>query len=387
MAFKEFKLTNDGRALHIKAANGGSITFTKVAFGNGNKPNDILSLTELVSQTAYADFVSKDDTTKNALVMKWELDSSKINNSFSWSEYGLYAKGKDGKEVLYAYSYDDTPVAITKMETGVISTYIGYVTITVADTDNINVSANDYDTVTVNQFKEHTENYANPHKVTAKDVGLGNVENVSVGEAKPAFVEANKFENINSGDTVSTLWGKVKKMFTKLSEHLSNYSNPHGVTWGQVFNKSATPLPVEQGGTGVTSLEQLKNKLEDTMLDYKSSVKFSTDIFNIYGDAFWRQNNIAFIFATFQINKELGQDDSCLICTLPDGIRPIRMICVQGQTSQQSACPSVSININTDGKVMLYSFGYENLPANTFFRFQATYPVLPLNGTVTGDYD
>ena len=38
--FTSFKLTNNGKAMHIKSVFGDSIKFTKVAFGSGAKPDD-----------------------------------------------------------------------------------------------------------------------------------------------------------------------------------------------------------------------------------------------------------------------------------------------------------------------------------------------------------
>ena len=39
--FTSFKLTNNGKAMHIKSVFGDSIKFTKVAFGSGAKPDGI----------------------------------------------------------------------------------------------------------------------------------------------------------------------------------------------------------------------------------------------------------------------------------------------------------------------------------------------------------
>lgn len=271
--FTSFKLTNNGKAMHIKSVFGDSIKFTKVAFGSGAKPDDFAQMNELNNVVVSVPFVSYDDTTnQNILNLKWELDTSEISNSFTWSEYGLYAEDKDGNEFLYAYAYDDTPITIDKIEQGVVSLYVGYVTVSITDTDNITVELGEYDTVTVNQFKAHTENANNPHNVTAEQVGLGKVENVSSSDAVPKFTEANRFENVSSGDKTSTLWGKVQKAISSLLNHMADRNNPHNVTAVQIgaaktsHNHSANDitsgiLQVERGGTGVTSITSLRNEL------------------------------------------------------------------------------------------------------------------------------
>lgn len=374
--FTSFKLTNNGKAMHIKSVFGDSIKFTKVAFGSGAKPDDFAQMNELNNVVVSVPFVSYDDTTnQNILNLKWELDTSEISNSFTWSEYGLYAEDKDGNEFLYAYAYDDTPITIDKIEQGVVSLYVGYVTVSITDTDNITVELGEYDTVTVNQFKAHTENANNPHNVTAEQVGLGKVENVSPSDAVPKFTEANRFENVLSGDKTSTLWGKVKKAISTLSNHLLDKNNPHNVIWRHIFSSSNEVLPVEYGGTGVSNYESLKSELnQDKIIDYRKDVEYTNDVFNIYLDGYWKQNNTAYIFATFQVSRALLQDHSCHILTLPAGLRPPKDICVPCQTNSQRDNPTLSLTLTTSGAAVLYSFGYENLPENTFYRFQAVFP-------------
>lgn len=275
--FTSFKLTNNGKAMHIKSVFGDSIKFTKVAFGSGAKPDDFAQMNELNNVVVSVPFVSYDDTTnQNILNLKWELDTSEISNSFTWSEYGLYAEDKDGNEFLYAYAYDDTPITIDKIEQGVVSLYVGYVTVSITDTDNITVELGEYDTVTVNQFKAHTENANNPHNVTAEQVGLGKVENVSSSDAVPKFTEANRFENISSGDKTSTLWGKVKKAISTLSNHLLDKNNPHNVIWRQIFSSSNEALPVEYGGTGGnTGIIKSDVNYDYTIAPYQSGGRIS----------------------------------------------------------------------------------------------------------------
>lgn len=53
---------------------------------------------------------------------------------------------------------------------------------------------------------------------TKEDVGLGKVPNVSTNDQTPTFTEAEERENISSGDSTSTLWGKVKKWFSDMKD-------------------------------------------------------------------------------------------------------------------------------------------------------------------------
>ncbi len=385
--FTAFKLTNNGKALHIKSANGDSIKFTKVGFGDGSKPNDYLQITELNNIVTSVPFVSYDDTNQNILNLKWELDTSKILKSFKWSEYGLYAKDKDGNEILYAYAYDENPVTLTKMEQGVISLYIGYVTIAITDTDDITVAVGEYDTVTVNQFKEHTENQNNPHNVTAEQIGLGNVVNASPSEVVPEFNEAKRLENVISGEKTSTLWGKVKKAISSLLNHMADRNNPHNVTTTQIgaakteHNHSACDitsgvLDVERGGTGVSSFKKLKEALDINLpKDYSSEVIENQVLFkNFYNTQFCSSNGIATVAFTCQIKNGITKEEQTgkRLLTLPYGMRPSKQLSMIGLTSGKEIFTAV---FSPDGSVMLYSFGSINIPAESHLRVQATYLV------------
>ena len=52
--------------------------------------------------------------------------------------------------------------------------------------------------------------------ITKSDLDLDNVENVSTNEQTPTFEEATNRSNIVSGETISVLFGKIKKFFTDL---------------------------------------------------------------------------------------------------------------------------------------------------------------------------
>lgn len=84
----------------------------------------------------------------------------------------------------------------------------------------------------------HAARNDNPHSVTKAQVGLGNVENKAINNQTPTFTEASTLANISGSaqdaETISTIFGKVKKAISTLISHLSNTSNPHSVTAVQV---------------------------------------------------------------------------------------------------------------------------------------------------------
>lgn len=67
-------------------------------------------------------------------------------------------------------------------------------------------------------IKTHTENNANPHKVTKAQVGLGNADNTSDVNKPISNAAKTEFESTNKA----------------ISDHTGNISNPHSVTKAQV---------------------------------------------------------------------------------------------------------------------------------------------------------
>ena len=103
----------------------------------------------------------------------------------------------------------------------------------------------------------HIGSKSNPHSVTKSQVGLDNVPNVTTDNQSPTFTEAATRANITSGETLSTLFGKIKKFFTDLktvaftgsytdlSNKPTSMQNPNSLTLtmngsSSIYNGSAT---------------------------------------------------------------------------------------------------------------------------------------------------
>lgn len=103
----------------------------------------------------------------------------------------------------------------------------------------------------------HTGNTSNPHGVTKSQVGLGNVENVSVNNHAPTYSDTTTLSTLVSGEKLSVAFPKIKLAITNLINHIGNTSNPHGVTksqvgLGNVENKSSATIRGELTKANVT---------------------------------------------------------------------------------------------------------------------------------------
>lgn len=105
----------------------------------------------------------------------------------------------------------------------------------------------------------HIGSKSNPHSVTKSQVGLDKVPNVTTDNQSPTFTEAATRANITSGETLSTLFGKIKKFFTDLktvaftgsytdlSNKPTSMQNPNSLTLtmngsSSIYNGSATAI-------------------------------------------------------------------------------------------------------------------------------------------------
>ena len=92
-------------------------------------------------------------------------------------------------------------------------------------------------------LESHTKNKSNPHGVTASQVGLWNVPNVTTNDQTPTYTVASSNTALSSGEKLSVAFGKIAKAITSLISHLSDTNNPHNVTNTQI-GAAASDSPV-----------------------------------------------------------------------------------------------------------------------------------------------
>lgn len=70
----------------------------------------------------------------------------------------------------------------------------------------------------------HIVNKEKPHGVTAKQVGLGNVPNVSTNDQTPTYSEANELSTLTSGEKLSVAFGKIAKAISSFLSHAHRHA-------------------------------------------------------------------------------------------------------------------------------------------------------------------
>lgn len=178
-----------------------------------------------------------------------QREDRNIKEEYPLGQLGVFARLEGStEEILFTivqYAGDTLPV-IPAPVTPTLLNFGFYIAIATTETVSIEmeftgiVTAKQFDDYklvtdeTLNTLNEHTKNTENPHKVTAQQVGLGNVPNVTTDNQTPTFTQSSTLSEINSGEKLSTLFGKIKKAIVDLISHLANTNNPHSVTKSQV---------------------------------------------------------------------------------------------------------------------------------------------------------
>lgn len=146
-AFPKMTLTNAGQALQTKVLAGATLTFTRIALGDGQlNGRPIAPLTALISQkvTVEVDFVRVVNTTTAQAA--GFFSNKDISTGFWWRETGVFAQDPDVGEILYGYTNaGDAGDYIPTVEDNRIEKYI-FTSISVANATTVNITIPSSDT-------------------------------------------------------------------------------------------------------------------------------------------------------------------------------------------------------------------------------------------------
>lgn len=90
------------------------------------------------------------------------------------------------------------------------------------------------------ELEAHVQDTSNPHKVTKEQIGLGNVSNVATNDQTPTYTMAGTLTALVSGEKLSAAFGKLARAVSSLISHLADKKNPHGVTAAQAGAAAAS---------------------------------------------------------------------------------------------------------------------------------------------------
>ena len=107
--FNGFILTEKGRELLAKGLAGETITFTKMAIGDGTSLTSERERTTLVNQITTLPILNINAKKNGTCEINALLTNKSVTTGFYIKELGIFAHGNDNVEILYAYNISTSP--------------------------------------------------------------------------------------------------------------------------------------------------------------------------------------------------------------------------------------------------------------------------------------
>lgn len=107
--FNGFILTEKGRELLAKGLSGETITFTKMAIGDGTSLTSERERTALINQITTLPILNINVKRNGTCEINALLTNKSVTTGFYIKELGIFAHGNDNVEILYAYNISTSP--------------------------------------------------------------------------------------------------------------------------------------------------------------------------------------------------------------------------------------------------------------------------------------
>ncbi len=166
-------LTASGESLLIRAIAGEQVTFTRFKAGKGAPSGDPSDLTDLVDPVLAFGIATCDTSTAGQMRLEGYFATASIPQNFRWTELGLFAKGEDNVELLYAYAYDGESGEMLKASgTNVLTEQSVCFTVNISTAENITAVIASVVYASKADLDAHKADHTNPHQVTAGQTGI-----------------------------------------------------------------------------------------------------------------------------------------------------------------------------------------------------------------------
>ena len=304
--FKGFILTEKGRELLAKGLAGETITFTKMAIGDGTTATSEREMTALVNQITTLQLLNVDTKGNGTCEINALLTNKSVTTGFYIRELGIFAHGNDNVEILYAYNTSANADYLPPFSANNV-VEIEYIdTIIVDQVENI--------TATIDPAVSYiTKKYAEDNFLTLKDkmkmLGLefgGNIQNIGnkirgkfyydnvtkfyyecMEDNSLTYNDSRKFRAISNkpiSDKVDNLYRNTNNLVFKTGTVVFNSRNTSPGSLSNVFSQ-VFDKPFEQRCIAVFVQNQGDNESEENLVNIinisKSSFNFR--LYRLFG--------------------------------------------------------------------------------------------------------
>lgn len=279
--FNGFILTEKGRELLAKGLVGETITFTKMAIGDGISLTSERERTALVNQITTLPILNINVKRNGTCEINALLTNKSVTTGFYIKELGIFAHGNDNVEILYAYNVSTSPDFVPPFSANNV-VEIEYVDTIIVD-QVANVTAVIDPSVTYITKKYADENYLVSSRL-AEILGLqfgGNIQDIG-NKTKGKFY-----------------YDSVTKFYYECIEDNSLTYNDSG-KFRAISNK-----PISD------KVEKLFEKSTITLNTTNGYVKFVKRGNIVNGFVHLQKNNIPFLYA-----------DETVLCDYPEKFKP-----------------------------------------------------------------
>ena len=275
--FNGFILTEKGRELLAKGLVGETITFTKMAIGDGTSLTSERERTALVNQITTLPILNINVKRNGTCEINALLTNKSVTTGFYIKELGIFAHGNDNVEILYAYNISTSPDFVPPFSANNV-VEIEYVDTIIVD-QVANVTAVIDPSITYITKKYADENYLVSSRL-AEILGLqfgGNIQDIGnktkgkfyydsvtkfyyecIEDNSLTYNDSGKFRAISNkpiSDKVEKLYEK-RAGFTRVGHTL--------IQWGYIENPSTNatlsyPVPFKEGTLPIVTIANWVN--------------------------------------------------------------------------------------------------------------------------------
>lgn len=226
MSFGGLILTINGRNELAKAELGEVFQFTEVVLGDGEFRGSFSNKTSLEHEVMRLSITSI-KRKESEVIVECDFDSKSAQQAFYFREIGIVGNGKlcyyDNAGADAEYIDPESSTIVKQKRLRFVLAISSEVELNVAlaeglyalDQDLKQVEAKIPAAVRVKGAEEQ-EFRTGDVNLTAENIGLGNVPNVSTNNQTPTFTQASDRANIGSGERLSVIFSKLMKWYADL---------------------------------------------------------------------------------------------------------------------------------------------------------------------------